>query len=104
LNSDNLTKAEIINRATDFAPVSGVYFLIRSGEIRYIGMSSHVRRRIIQHQNDGRVFDAYSIIKCEPGEAVRLEKHYIRKFDPAENIEHRYDSITRKSHKKNVSP
>jgi len=96
LNSKYLTAIDIIKNSIDFTPVIGVYFLIHENIITYIGKSTHIRRRVIQHQNDGRVFNAYSFILCGVDELDIIEKLYIRLFDPKENIEHRL-TVSRKS-------
>ena len=69
-----------------------VYCLMRAEKLTYIGKTDSVFRRIGQHVDDGRQFDAIEVIKCKSElHMTRLEKELIRVLNPIENII-RYES------------
>ena len=76
----------ILEAAIPTAKPSGVYFLIRNGEVVYTGQSVDVLHRIARHRREGKVFDAFSYIECEREEMDRLESLYIRALVPLENL------------------
>lgn len=61
----------------------GIYFLIRKDEIVYVGRSSSIARRILQHHAKRRIeFDRYAYLIWKPEEIAELERHFIWKFVP----------------------
>lgn len=64
----------------------GIYFLIREGEVTYIGQTKDVFLRLSKHRRDGRRFDAYNFLHCPESELDRLERMYIEAFMPKENM------------------
>lgn len=79
-------EGDILRAAIPTRLASGVYFLIRDGEIVYVGQSVDVLHRIARHRREGRQFDAYSFIECEPSDLDDLERTYIRAFVPEGNL------------------
>lgn len=68
------------------APKScGIYFLIRKGEIVYVGKTTDVFQRLSKHRRDGKLFDAYNFMPCREGQLDELESRYIAAFLPLGN-------------------
>jgi len=65
-----------------------VYFLIRDGEIIYVGKSENPISRVSQHIHTHiRKFDSYHIIEVPEGEDVDdVERQYILNFRPVFNF------------------
>lgn len=81
-----LTGAEIIVAAVlPGARKTGIYFLVKDGELKYIGQSTDVEARICNHR--WREFDCWHWIACEPEELNMLERAYIDKFLPPWNCD-----------------
>lgn len=76
----------IIDAATPCSSLSGIYFLIAGGEVRYVGQSRDVLKRISRHMHDGRAFDAYTFISCPVADLDRMEMMYITALLPEWNI------------------
>lgn len=76
----------VLEAAIPTARASGVYFLIREGEVVYVGQSVDVLHRIARHRREGKRFDAFSYIECDSAEMDRLETLYIKSFVPEENL------------------
>lgn len=64
---------------------SGIYFLLRGPDVVYVGQSVDVLHRIARHRREGKKFDAFSYLECDPSELDRLEWLYIKAFVPEEN-------------------
>ena len=58
------TKQTIVSASLNMADFSGIYFLIRGGEIIYIGQSLCVFRRVFDHLWAKKIFDSFSYIRC----------------------------------------
>lgn len=86
ISSLHLSQVEIVANALPFVRVGGIYFLVKGAGIVYIGKSTHLLRRIAQHNNNGIEFDGYYFILCEDARATVLEEYYIKKFNPHLNI------------------
>lgn len=70
--------------------VCGVYFLIGSQKILYIGQSANIPSRIAQHRANRRIpFDAYSQILCAPDMLDVLERALIYRFKPQFNLKYK---------------
>lgn len=65
---------------------AGVYFLIKSGQVIYVGKSLNVGSRIGQHIREGRDFDATHIIPADGVNILTIEAMYIDKLQPCQNI------------------
>lgn len=61
-----------------------VYFLIRNGEIVYVGQTNKGLERAISHVKD-KSFDSIGIIKCKEEELNEKETFYIAKYRPLYN-------------------
>jgi hypothetical protein len=65
---------------------SGVYFLIDGREVVYVGQSADILSRIATHRKQGRRFDRFTYIECEPEKMDELEAQYIAAFAPRLNV------------------
>lgn len=62
-----------------------VYFLIFDNEIVYVGYSANVDSRIAAHKRDKHFNKTFKIKQESDKEALTLEEHYIKKFNPLYN-------------------
>lgn len=70
------------------AYVCGVYFLILSGEVVYVGKSKNVYARISQHMKRSMFeFDSFAFLESNDAEVGELEARYIHELNPRFNIE-----------------
>jgi len=90
-----LNKAEILTLARPLGERKiGVYFLIKNGEVMYVGQSTHVEARVLKtrekswHNHD---YDAWAWLPCSKAELDATERRYITALDPPWNV----DSLTR---------
>ena len=60
-----------------------VYFLLREGEVVYVGQTTNGTARIRQHTD--KVFDEAYVMRCRRRDLDELEDKYIIKYDPAYN-------------------
>lgn len=65
----------------------GIYFLIKDGEIKYVGQSVNIEARITSHKP--RRFERWHWIPCSREELNALERAYINAFMPAWNTDGR---------------
>lgn len=86
LHEVNFSAQEVIGGAIDASAACGIYFLIREGEVSYIGQTKDVFLRLSKHRRDGRRFDAYNFLPCPESELDRMERMYIEAFMPKENM------------------
>jgi hypothetical protein len=63
--------------------IIGVYFLIQDSEIVYVGQSTNVMTRLLQHKN--KEWNGWFCVECDMEELTCLEDHYILKFLPKYN-------------------
>ncbi len=77
-------RMDIVTKADQIA-FPGVYFLIHKDTVIYVGKSVDVLRRINQHRRD-KVFQRWSVIRCERHELNALESEYIRALRPRYNV------------------
>lgn len=61
-----------------------VYFLMRNGEIVYVGQTNKGLERAISHTKD-KIFDSIGVIKCKEEELNEKETYYIAKYKPLYN-------------------
>lgn len=83
-----LREKEIIESALPWERAIGVYFLIKDGEVVYVGQSTNIYARITQHWSDvygGKEFDSYAYVLCDRGVLDRLESLYIHCLQPRFN-------------------
>lgn len=65
--------------------VCGVYLLYHGSLVVYVGKSSDVHRRILQHTD--KEFDSYRVIRCDESILDDLEACLIEWFDPEYNAD-----------------
>jgi hypothetical protein len=71
----------------------GIYFLFLDGVCVYVGQSMNLHARVDAHLR--RIpFDSYSWINVPEGDALTVERHYIRLLKPQYNIKDNYGEIT----------
>lgn len=85
--TETLSREEIAKAA---APVPtfgcGIYFLMKDGEIVYVGQSVNVLSRLTHHLPE-KAFDAWHWIPCDRGALDQLERRYIDLFLPPLNAD-----------------
>ena len=81
-----MTESEIAARATPLQRQAGVYFLIKAGKIVYVGKSLDVWRRLKDHAERKKGFDAFCWQPCSPQKLDELEGLCIAKFRPPLNL------------------
>lgn len=62
-----------------------VYFLIRGGEIVYVGQSSCLESRLVQHRENGKAFDAVAWMEVPALFIDSIEAFYIWRCNPIYN-------------------
>ncbi len=79
-------------KVVDFFNISGVYFLKQGKRIVYVGESTCIMSRIMQHFKENvKQFDSFQIIEkrnFSDKQRLSLEKSLIEKFKPKYNIVH----------------
>ena len=78
-----LSETDIVNAANPWELATGVYFLIDSKKIVYVGQSVNVYVRIASHGD--KVFDSFAFIPCDKKTLDSLESLYIHILRPALN-------------------
>lgn len=78
-----LSEADIVSAANPWELATGVYFLIDSKKIVYVGQSVNVYARISSHGD--KVFDSFAFIPCDKKLLDTLESLYIHILRPALN-------------------
>lgn len=66
--------------------IEGVYFLFDKDEIIYIGKSVNIYKRIYAHKIKGVCFDSFSFLKIEIEQLLTMERKYIKKYKPKNNV------------------
>lgn len=79
------THDEIVRCPIPANVMSGVYFLIRDGEVCYVGQSVDVLHRVARHRREGRLFDSFNVLPCGKEDMDTLENLYITALMPSEN-------------------
>ena len=67
--------------------VVGVYFLMRDGEVVYVGQSVNFHRRLHNHLEEGKKFDAYYLMECDKADLTRVERRWIDALRPEYNMD-----------------
>lgn len=78
------SKAAILAAAREATLFPAVYFLIKDGEIMYVGETTNIFWRIASHLLV-RQFDSFSYIPCKKERLRKLEARYIQEFQPVWN-------------------
>jgi hypothetical protein len=68
-----------------WCPQHGVYFLILEGRIMYVGMSTHVVQRLIQHDAKGMPCDSVTFFHAPEIFLDDIEAYYIWRIKPPLN-------------------
>lgn len=81
-----LSEEEIIKKSlpTEDYIMSCVYFLIRKGEVVYVGQSTKGFYRVLTHVGQ-KEFDSFSFVECSEENLDEMEAMYIAKLSPAHN-------------------
>ncbi len=82
------THSEIVSAAIPCSPPSGIYFLIFSGEVVYVGQSVDIFARIGSHLRECRVrpwFDSFSYMLADKSRLDDLEEWYSAALVPKFN-------------------
>jgi excinuclease UvrABC nuclease subunit len=66
-------------------PSCGVYLLMSNKEIVYVGASRNIRRRVLEHHQNGRPFDYVYAVATKEGEEINLERQLIMAIRPSQN-------------------
>lgn len=74
--------------------IGGIYFLLRSGVVIYIGITGHLIYRMSEHHP--KKFDQIRIIPCAPELMKHYEKRWIIRFRPAYNVQHLFKAVKRR--------
>ena len=83
----NYSAAEILESAFPLDLLSGVYFLVRDQVICYVGQTTNILARLGRHKRDGRNFDSFAFIPCQPAQLDELESIYIAMLMPDGNAQ-----------------
>lgn len=88
-----LGKEYILSQAKSYKKtMTAIYFLIKAGEIVYIGQSKNVYKRINEHKQKGKFrFSSYALIvppSMEQWDILLEERRYIARYNPIYNIRH----------------
>jgi len=65
--------------------ITGIYFLIKNGQVSYVGQSTNILIRLKSHASMGVDFDEYRFIACPKSHLNRMERRYIVEFNPPLN-------------------
>lgn len=80
-----LSLAEILGQAEPWIQHrTGIYFLIHDNAIVYVGQSTDVTARVIQHARE-KMFDRWYWLPCESNRLNATERAYVRAFKPSLN-------------------
>lgn len=66
--------------------MSGIYFLLQSGKVVYVGQSTNVEKRLISHKCSEKQFDSCRVINCANNLLLYYEKRWIKRFNPTYNL------------------
>lgn len=105
LAGTEFTHADVVAGATSYDGASGVYFLIRDGEVVYVGKSVYVFDRIGKHRREGGAwFDSFNVLRCPIDQMDALEEKYILALMPKMNtaLTYRKPQATPAGHQRGV--
>lgn len=85
IEAANYSAAEVVESSIPISDGCGVYFLLREGEITYVGQTTDLLKRLVKHRGDGRRFDAFAFIPCPFDQLADLERIYLTMLLPKEN-------------------
>jgi len=81
---ETLGLQEILALAFKVPAQPGIYFLIRNGEVVYVGQSAIPMRRLGDHARD-KIFDSVAFVPCPLEDVKKVERQYIKQFQPVYN-------------------
>jgi|TARA_R110000824_G_scaffold55225_1_gene152250 hypothetical protein len=73
--------SEIVAQSVPYENQCGVYFLVKSDRVVYVGQSIKIGARITEHSKT-KDFDAYAYISCSKDKLDVLESLYIHTLNP----------------------
>ena len=73
--------SEIVARSVPYENQCGIYFLVQSGRVVYVGQSTQIGTRLSDHAKT-KDFDAYTYIACPKNKLDVLESLYIHALNP----------------------
>ncbi len=77
------SQKEIVAASRPWRNVCGIYFLIKSGRVRYVGQSLRIFERLCKHAE--KDFDRVAFIECPAELLNRYESFYIHTLSPPDN-------------------
>jgi len=78
-----LREDEIVSASNFWQKATGVYFLIDGNRVVYVGQSTNVYSRIVEHHD--KVFERFAFIPCDREMLDKLESLYIHILRPPFN-------------------
>lgn len=80
LPGSNLSEAEIVQGSVPYL-IAGIYFLIKTGKVIYVGETSDLYDRLRTHTSrKDKDFDRFTVVECSKVVAHDLKMAYVRKF------------------------
>lgn len=80
------TRHEIVESAMPMSLVPCIYFLVRDGEVVYVGQTTNLAARLYKHRQRGVDFDSFAQMPCPAEDMDRLEADYIDALLPEMNV------------------
>jgi len=78
---------DIIEASIPVQNLAGIYFLVKSNEVIYVGQTIDIFGRISKHRRIGKDFDSFSFINCDDAKMRDvLESTYILALAPWMNL------------------
>lgn len=72
--------------------LEGLYFLFYYSDLVYVGISTNIRKRLIQHEKSNKLWSNFTFFKCnKPSKRLFYESFYIMSFQPLYNFNLDYD-------------
>tara|TARA_R110000764_G_scaffold157167_2_gene245001 strand:- start:1443 stop:1829 length:387 start_codon:yes stop_codon:yes gene_type:complete len=81
------TKEQIVAKAKPIAHEMGIYFLIKAGEVVYVGQGLNIMARVGLHTAE-KDFDSVSTLPCPKEYLNLLETIFIQSFRPRLNYKY----------------
>lgn len=82
-----MPESMIVESSFPYSDMSGIYFLIKDGEVVYIGQSVSIFARIAEHRKS-KDFDSINWIPCKKEMLDKMESLYIHFIQPPLNGRH----------------
>lgn len=78
--------SQIIAASVEKSAFCGIYFLIKDGQIVYVGQSINAMRRLTRHIDEGKDFDRFAVVSCPKDDMDKMERTFIAALAPKENM------------------